>query len=373
MIKRYINDNIARQLGAGKAIILLGARQVGKSTVLREQFKGKNDVYWASGDEPDVRELFRDATSTRLRQFFSTYKYVILDEAQWIPDIGRKLKLFTDFIPEIQVIATGSSAFELANDVNEPLTGRKYEHHLLPLSYGEMVQHHNLIEERRSLPHRLIYGYYPEVVTNVGNEKHTLKLLSESYLYKDVLMVDHIKKSDKIVTLLKALAYQVGSQVSNNELSRLVGIDSKTIERYLVALEQSYVIFRLSSYCGNLRSELKNSKKIFFYDNGIRNALITDFRIPEIRNDLGLLWENFLIAERFKKIHREDLWLQRYFWRTKEQREVDYLEVMDGQISAYEFKWNPKPNQRVTRQFTNAYPDAKVTIVSKDNYEDFIM
>jgi uncharacterized protein len=373
MIHRSLADKIEVRVGKGKAIILIGARQIGKSTMLRSMFQNRNDVAWISGDEPDVVELFDGATSTRLKQYFGSNKILIIDEAQYIPNVGRKLKLFTDFVPDIQIIATGSSAFELMNSVNEPLTGRKWEYQMFPLSFKEMVDHHGLLEEQRSMMHRLIYGYYPEVVTSVGQEREVLKQLTDSYLYKDLLMLDQIKKSDKIVKLLQALAYQVGSQVSYNELSRLVGIDNKTVEKYIDALEKAFVIYRLSSYTRNLRNELKNTRKIYFYDNGVRNALIADFRIPEMRTDVGQLWENFLISERMKKIHRDGTWMNRFMWRTKDQNEIDYLEEYDGKLYAFEFKWSDKVKVKIPKQFSNAYPETEVQIISKENYVDFLL
>lgn len=373
MIHRSVADKIEVRVGKGKAIILLGARQIGKSTMLRSMFQNRDDVAWISGDEPDVVELFDGATSTRLKQYFGSNKILIIDEAQYIPNVGRKLKLFTDFVPDIQIIATGSSAFELMNSVNEPLTGRKWEYQMFPLSFKEMVDHHGLLEEQRSMMHRLIYGYYPEVVTSVGQEREVLKQLTDSYLYKDLLMLDQIKKSDKIVKLLQALAYQVGSQVSYNELSRLVGIDNKTVEKYIDALEKAFVIYRLSSYTRNLRNELKNTRKIYFYDNGVRNALIADFRIPEMRTDVEQLWENFLISERMKKIHRDGTWMNRFMWRTKDQNEIDYLEEYDGKLYAFEFKWSDKAKVKITKQFSNAYPETDVQIISRENYMDFLL
>ena len=373
MIHRSVADKIEARVGTGKAIILLGARQIGKSTMLRSMFQNRDDVAWISGDEPDVVELFDGATSTRLKQYFGSNKILIIDEAQYIPNVGRKLKLFTDFVPDIQIIATGSSAFELMNSVNEPLTGRKWEYQMFPLSFKEMVDHHGLLEEQRSMMHRLIYGYYPEVVTSVGQEREVLKQLTDSYLYKDLLMLDQIKKSDKIVKLLQALAYQVGSQVSYNELSRLLGIDNKTVEKYIDALEKAFVIYRLSSYNRNLRNELKNTRKIYFYDNGVRNALIADFRIPEMRTDVGQLWENFLISERMKKIHRDGTWMNRFMWRTKDQNEIDYLEEYDGKLYAFEFKWSDKAKVKIPKQFTNAYPETEVQIISRENYIDFLL
>ena len=251
---------------------------------------------------------------------------MVIDEAQRIEDIGLRLKLITDQINDVQLIATGSSSFDLANKINEPLTGRKWEYKIYPISFKEMVNHHGLLEEKRMLPHRLIYGYYPEIVNNPGEEKEILKQLSDSYLYKDILMWEQIKKPDKLLKLLQALAFQVGSQVSYNELAQTCGMDSKTVEKYIILLEQTFIIFRLGSFSRNLRNELKNSKKIFFYDNGIRNALIANFSPAETRTDIGALWENFLISERVKALHYSNKWSNYWYWRTKEQKEIDRSE-----------------------------------------------
>ena len=258
-----------------------------------------------------------------MKYIFGNKKYVVIDEAQQIKDIGSKLKLITDELPEIQLIATGSSSFDLANRVNEPLTGRKWEYKMYPVSFAEMVMHHGLLEEKRLIPHRLVYGYYPDVVNNPGDEKEILKQLSDSYLYKDILMWEHIKKPDKLLKLLQAIAFQIGNQVSYSELGQICGIDSKTVEKYIVLLEQCFVIFRLGSFSRNLRNELKSSRKIYFYDNGIRNAIIADFSLAENRHDIGALWENYIISERHKKIEYDLLWRHSWFWRTSDQKEID--------------------------------------------------
>jgi predicted AAA+ superfamily ATPase len=283
------------------------------------------------------------------------------------------LKLIADSDSDVQVIATGSSAFELANKVNEPLTGRKWEYQMFPLSFGEMVAHHGKLKEMRMLPRRIIYGYYPEVVTNDGNEVEILKLLTDAYLYKDILSLESIKHPDKLQTLLRALAYQVGSQVSYNELSQMCSMDSKTVERYINLLEQCYIIFRLPSYSRNLRHELKSSRKIYFYDNGIRNALIADYRAPEVRQDIGALWENFVIAERMKSNEYYHRWVNRYFWRTKQQQEIDYLEESGGKLRAYEMKWNPRAKASITKTFTEAYPNTEFQVITPENIADFLL
>lgn len=373
MIERLLYKTIENKLFVGKVIILTGARQVGKTTLLKHLLRQKEGVLWLNGDELQVQNLFANASADRLLSEFSNSKIVILDEAQRIENIGLRLKLIADSDSEVQVIATGSSAFELANKVNEPLTGRKWEYQMFPLSFGEMVAHHGKLKEMRMLPRRIIYGYYPEVVTNDGNEVEILKLLTDAYLYKDILSWESIKHPDKLQTLLRALAYQVGLQVSYNELSQMCSMDSKTVERYINLLEQCYIIFRLPSFARNLRHELKSSRKIYFYDNGIRNALIADYRAPEVRQDIGALWENFVIAERMKSNEYYHRWVNRYFWRTKQQQEIDYLEELEGKLHAYEMKWNPRAKASITKTFTEAYPNSEFRVITPHNIEDFLL
>jgi len=373
MIYRQLESNIKTKLNTGKAIILLGARQVGKTTLLKNLFQDKNDVLWLNADEEDVRNLFDQASSTRLKAIFGNAKVIVVDEAQRIPNVGLRFKLITDEIPDVQLVASGSSAFELANNLNEPLTGRKWEFQMYPISFSEMVKHHGMLAENRMIPHRLLYGYYPEIVNNPGNEISFLKQLTDSFLYKDILMLEKIKKSETIITLLKALAYQIGNQVSSNELAQICKIDSKTIDKYLSLLEKSFIIFRLNSFSRNIRNELKKSKKIYFYDLGIRNALINNFSQIENRQDLGALWENFLIAERLKQNQYLKKWRNTYFWRNTEQNEIDYIEEYNDQLYAYEFKWNPNAKARSTKSFIKGYPDAQVKVIHKDNFEEFLL
>ena len=373
MIERILYKNIEDKLFKGKIIVLAGARQVGKTTLLKQILRKKEDVLWLNGDEMQTQNLFNNASADRLLSEFGGSKIVILDEAQRIENIGLRLKLIADADSDIQVIATGSSAFELANKVNEPLAGRKWEYQMFPLSFGEMVSHHGKLKEMRMLPRRIIYGYYPEVVTNEGDEVEILKLLTDAYLYKDILSWENIKHPDKLQTLLRTLAYQVGSQVSFNELSQMCSLDSKTVERYITLLEQCYIIFRLPSYSRNLRHELKASRKIYFYDNGIRNALIADYNAPETRQDIGALWENFVISERMKCNEYYRRWVNRYFWRTTQQQEIDYLEEGGGKLHAYEIKWNPRKKATVTKTFTSAYPDTDFKVITPDNIAEFLL
>lgn len=374
MIQRTLQEKIASVLNGKKAVTIMGARQVGKSTLLKMMLSDRTDVMWFNGDEYDVKELFSDITSTRLRNIIADHRIVVIDEAQRIQDIGLKIKLITDNIPDVQVIATGSSSFKLASKTNEPLTSRKREYKMFPLTFGEMVNHTNLLEELRMIPHRMVYGYYPEVVELVGEERAVLKELSESYLYRDILSFDKIMKSEKLVKLLQALAYQIGSQVSYNEIGQTVGLDSKTVERYIDILEKTYIIFRLKSYARNLRNELKASRKIYFWDLGIRNAVIGNYSQVESRTDVGNLWENFVIAERLKKNHYDGSYAQSWFWRTQQQKEIDYLEEADGEIKAFEIKWNErKTHTKCPVIFTKAYPNTDYKVITPKNIESILL
>ncbi len=373
MIKRELEKQIEQYLFRGKAIILFGPRQSGKTTLLEAILARRKEIFLTlNGDESDIRELLSNTTSTRLRSIVANNKIVFIDEAQRIPEIGLTLKLFTDQLKDIQVIASGSSAFELADKTNEPLTGRKFEFQLFPLSFAEMVKHHGLINEKRLLEHRLIFGYYPEIVTSIGMERKLLKLLTESYLYKDLLMLEQIKKPALLDKLLKALALQLGNEVSNNELAQLTGADSGTIEKYLDLLEKVFVIFRLPAFSGNVRNEIKKGKKIYFFDNGIRNAVIGNFNQLHSRTDVGALWENYLISERKKYLYYNEIDRLNYFWRTTQQQEIDYIEDTGEKLLAFEIKWNPKAKAKFPATFLKAYPNNEVQIITPHNYEDFL-
>ena len=374
MIHRILEEQITSLLSNGKAIIIMGARQVGKSTLLETIFRHRDSVLWMTGDDLDIQELFSQMTSTRLKALLGNTKTLIIDEAQRIPDIGLRLKLITDQIKGVQVVATGSSSFELASKVNESMAGRKREFRMFPMSFSEMVSHTNLLEELRLIPHRLVFGYYPEVVSNPGHESVILKELSDSFLYKDILSLENINKPEKIVRLLKALAFQIGSQVSYNEIGKLVGLDTKTVERYIDILEKAYIIFRLGTFSRNLRNELKASRKIYFWDLGIRNYLIGNLSQVENRTDVGALWENYVITERLKRNYYLGSIAQYWFWRTIQQKEIDYLEEENGQLHAYEFKWNDKKsNVRIPESFAKTYPDASFQVITPKNVDEFLL
>jgi len=374
MIARAIEDSIRKEINAGrKAVVLFGARQVGKTTLLRSLFPNDDGVLWLNGDESNTRVLLTAQSVEQLRAIIGKHNMIVIDEAQRIPDIGIVLKLIIDNIPQVRVVATGSSSLDLANRAAEPLTGRKRQFTLFPISFSEMVAHHGLFSELNLITHRLIYGYYPDIVNSPGEERLLLQELSDSYLYKDILALDKIKKSEQLTRLLRALAFQIGSQVSYTELGQLCGLDNKTVEKYISVLEQTFVIFRLGSYSRNLRNELKKSRKIYFADNGIRNALIADFRPVELRDDVGKLWENFIISERFKRNKYAESYSNPWFWRIQTQQEIDYVEEQDGHLSAFEFKWNPDSKTKCPKAFLAVYPDSSFSVIHKGNIADFLL
>lgn len=373
MVNRLITSTIKQKFFRGKAIVVVGPRQVGKTTLLKmlaNEYDRKVLVW--NCDEPDVRRKLTDPTSTMLGNETAGYDIVFIDEAQRVQNIGITLKLLIDNYPGKQVVVTGSSAIEHSNSINEPLTGRKYEYVLFPFSVEELVKENGIQEERRLLERRLIYGAYPEVVNNPGEERETLTNLVSSYLYKDIFAFQDVRKPEIIEQLLQALALQVGSEVSFNELGRLLGLNSVTVQRYIDLLEKSYVIFHLRSFSRNVRSELKKSRKIYFCDNGVRNALIGDYKPLALRTDTGALWENYLISERMKHNAYNAFYGKSYFWRTQQQQEVDYIEDYDGVLHAYEFKWSGTKQPRLTDTFMKNYPDHTFKVVNRDNYLDFI-
>jgi len=374
MILREIASSIEKKLGDHKALILLGPRQAGKSTLLQQLApRFKTPVLWWNGDDADIRVMLADPTAGRLKSLVGKARTLIIDEAQRIENIGLCIKLIVDNIKNLKVIATGSSAFELSNRVNEPLTGRKWEYHLYPFSYGEMAAHQGQREERRLLQQRLVYGYYPEVVLNPGEEEERLKELASSYLFKDILTWERIQKPDKMERLVQALAFQVGNEVSYHELGQLAGLDNETTEKYISLLEKAFIVFRLGALSRNLRNELKKSRKIYFYDNGLRNAVINQFSPAGLRQDIGALWENFMISERMKMLAYQRRHYNRYFWRTHAQQEIDYVEERNDQLTAYEFKWNSKAKVKFPKTFLNAYPGVQTFVLTPDNFESLLL
>ncbi len=374
MITRQILPLIQQDLFQGKAIILTGPRQVGKTTLLTElAAQVQRPTLWLNCDEPDDRADLDTVNSSQLRALVGNNELIFIDEAQRVPSIGLTLKLMVDQLPNVQVVATGSSALELAGGINEPLTGRKFEYRLLPFSTAELVAHTSQREEQRLLTQRLIYGFYPEIVLNPANADRRLAELADSYLYKDILRLQDIRKPAVLQKLLVALALQVGSEVSFYELSQTVGTDPATVERYLGLLEQAFVVFQVGALSRNLRNELKKSKKVFFYDNGIRNALIKNVNPLSLRADVGALWENFMIAERVKANLYAGKRPAYYFWRTTQQQEIDWLEEDAGQIRALAFKWNLNAKVRFPALFRQAYPNTETAVISPENYIEWLV
>lgn len=368
-IVRQIQPRIEADFFKGKIVVLLGARQVGKSTLIRElPACSQMNTLWLDGENADVHQLLQSPTSERLKQITGSNKIVVIDEAQKIDNIGSILKLFADYCKEVQVIASGSSAFELRNALNEPLTGRKFEYTLYPISFMEMVEHSNLIHELRQLPQRLVYGCYPEIITHPEEAERLLRFLSDSYLYKDILLFKGLKKPEKMLELLKLLAWQLGSEVNYNELSKTLKIDNQTVESYIHMLVQSFVLYKLPAYHTNQRSELKKSKKIYFNDLGIRNALINDFRPIETRNDAGALFENFIINELRKQNEYDRIYGNFYFWRNVDQREIDLIIEKNNELQTFEIKWNPTKKTHLTRSFINIYGETEFSLINRENF-----
>ena len=373
MFKRELYQTIQNRCNKGKAIIVLGARQVGKTTLLKQIIQGKQAVQYLNCDEPQVVDSLTNSNLRELQQLVGDSKFIVIDEAQKVNNIGLTLKLIVDNMPDVQVIATGSSVFELRNKLNEPLTGRKFEYQMFPVSTNEILQTEGYLEVKRLLETRLVYGSYPDVLSNLGDAQNLLLSLSDSYLYKDILTFDNLRKPDLLNKLLQALAFQVGSEVSYNELAQTIGTDSKTVEKYIELLEKCFIIFRLNGLSRNLRNELKKTKKIYFYDNGVRNAVIQQFAPISLRNDMGQLWENFFISERIKRNHYMGHHCNIYFWRTKSQQEIDYIEESDGMISAFEMKWNrSKISTRFPESFLNAYEIKETAVITPDNYLNWL-
>ncbi len=372
MIKRQLEDVIKKRIDSGKAIILLGPRQTGKTTLLTKIASETGDYLLLDCDEMLVREKLEDANIENLKQLVGKYRLVFIDEAQRVKNIGLTLKIITDRIKNVQLFVSGSSALELANEINEPLTGRKWEYLLLPISWQEFYIHFGYLKAQQQLEQRLIYGMYPDVINHTGDEETVLKQLSNSYLYKDLLAIKSVRKPELLPRLLKALALQLGNEVSTNELSNLLKVSKDTIASYIDLLEKAFIIFRLEPFSRNLRNEISTNRKIYFYDNGIRNALISNYNPLSMRQDTGALWENFLINERKKYLLNNQISANSYFWRTTQQQEIDYIEEKDGKIFAYEFKWNARRKVNISKTFIQAY-NPEMNIINNENFENFVM
>lgn len=370
MIKRALFQKLNEKFNKGKAIVLLGPRQVGKTTLINTCLEGKYFLF-LNGDDPEIRNLLENTGVSKLRLIIGKNTLIFIDEAQRIKDIGLIAKMIIDQFKEVQLIVSGSSALEINQSTQEPLTGRKYEYQLFPISWEEFENHVGYLEANTQLEERLIYGMYPDVLNNRSEAGEILKQLTTSYLYKDVLSITGIKKPELLDKLLKALALQIGSEVSYNELANLLQIDKTTVSKYIDLLEKAYIVFRLNSYSRNQRNEIKNNRKIYFYDNGIRNMIINNLNPLELRTDKGALWENFLISERIKLQQYNQLYTNNYFWRTVQKQEIDFVEETNGQVTAYEFKWNSKGKAKIPALFLNQY-NANGKIIEKENFREFV-
>lgn len=371
MILRTLQSIIEANFFKGKAIILLGPRQTGKTTLVQKILKN-HEYLFLNADDLIVRNQLNEPDSYKIQQVIGNYNIVFIDEVQRLAEPGYTMKLITDQFKHVQLIASGSSALEISNKTNEPLTGRKWEYHLYPISWEELEQNIGFIEAEKQLAHRLIFGMYPEVINNAGNEHKVLKELTTSYLYKDILGFVNIRKPDLLERLLQSLALQMGHEVSYNELAKLLQVDKTTIMSYIDLLEKSFIIFRLRSFSRNVRNEIKNNRKIYFWDNGIRNMIIANLNSVELRQDRVQLWENFLVTERMKMLDYHSIIANSYFWRTTQQQEIDYIEEKDGVIKGFEFKWKNETKVKTPEVFLKNY-NTNVKLINRDNFRDFLI
>lgn len=377
MIKRVLTTKIAERIGRGKAIILIGARQVGKSTTFSElMHELKTPVLSLNCDDPAVLEALTNVSASELDRLVGNNKVIMIDEGQRLNDIGMLVKRIVDNYSDVQVLVTGSSSLDLRNQLNEPMTGRKYEFTMYPVSTEELYNTEGYMRAKQLLDFRLIYGSYPDVLMHPSEARELIMGLSDSYLYKDIIELDSVRKSELLRKLLIALALQVGSEVSYNEVAKTIGSDSRTVERYIDLLEKCFVIYRLYGLNRNMRNELKKTKKVLFYDNGIRNAILNNFAPTNLRTDMGALWENFFIMERIKMNAYNGRYANYYyyFWRTTDQKEIDFIEESDGAFTIFEMKWNPrKGNVKFPKAFLENYNCTASHVVTPENYMDLLL
>jgi len=369
MFSRVIENKIRQKIGSGKAIVIVGARQVGKTTLIKNILENKNYLF-LDADDPTTRSLLSNPNTEQIRSLLGSYKTVFLDEAQRISGIGLTLKIITDQFKDVQLFVSGSSSFDLGNALNEPLTGRKWEYELFPIAWEEYENNIGFLKSEQQIENRLLYGFYPEVLNNQGSEKDVLKNLVNSYLYRDILAFSDIRHPEVLEKLLQALALQIGSEVNYNELAQTVGVNRLTVQSYIEILEKGYIVFRIRSFNRNVRNEIKQNRKIYFYDNGVRNMIIGNFDPLDLRQDKGALWENFLVSERVKLNNYNDTFARMYFWRTTQQQEIDFVEEKNAKIYGYEFKWNNKKIKPPTT-FTSNY-DAEVKLICRENFREFV-
>lgn len=372
-IARHIKPQLNKWYFKDKALLLIGPRQVGKTTLLKQIANEQDaEAIWLDADLPDVREQLNNPTLAQIKATIGSYKFVIIDEVQRLSNPGLLLKIMVDNFSDVQFIATGSSSLEISETIFEPLTGRHILFNLYPFSLYELYPTKSPFQIEQTMDFHMVYGMYPEITQKQDVAETLLQNLAEQYLYKDVLIWKDIRKPELLDKLLKLLAYQIGSEVNNHELANALNVQSETIESYIDLLEKSFVIYRLKSYSTNERKEVSKMSKIYFWDNGIRNAVLGNFNPLANRNDHGQLWENFITSERLKHLHYTNSKAKSYFWRNYNQSEVDYVEIENEQLTAYEMKWNTTKNHKVTRAFTNMYPDAQTEIITPKSFVGFV-
>ena len=375
MIDRIYDIQIAKKITSGKVVVIYGPRRVGKTTLINKFLKSyKGRYYLGTGEDRLLREVLESSDVKRISSTFQNYDLVAIDEAQHVHDIGLALKIMVDQLPDLKVLVSGSSSFHLSNKLGEPLTGRQRIMVLFPIAYMELANSYGNMHALSSLEELMIFGSYPEVITsgNISEKIEYLMTLSNSYLFRDILELENIRNSSKLADLLKLIAFQIGHEVSLNELSNALGIAKQTVERYLDLLEKSFIVKKISGFSRNLRKEVTKTARYYFWDNGIRNTLINNFNPLDSRNDAGMLWENFLAIERLKKQAYQPFYSNNYFWRTYDRQEIDWVEEREGQLYGYEFKWGKK-KAKIPKAWDCAYPEAEFNIINKENFPEFIV
>ncbi|MBC7450940.1 MAG: ATP-binding protein [Cytophagales bacterium] len=375
IIQRFVGDQISKRIGQNKVLLLFGTRRVGKTHLLKSIEKTyKYSFLHLNAEDTDTALLLENRSVANYKRLLGDIKLLVIDEAQVIPDIGKILKLMIDEFEGLTIIATGSSAFDLSNQTGEPLTGRSYTYILYPIAQAELSVNQNSLQIKQNLEDRLIFGSYPEIFSFETSEEKVeyLKNLVNTYLLKDILMFEQVQNSSKVMDLLKLIAHQVGSEVSLHELGKQLGMSKNTVERYLDLLTKVQILFKLGGYSSNLRKEITKSSKWYFFDNGIRNAILNDFRLPAIRQDIGLLWENYCMYERIKLNKYSNIDAEYFFWRTYDQQEIDMIEKKGPTIQAFEFKYG-KRSEKIPGFFKKSYPNADFSVINKENYLNFIL
>lgn len=373
MIARVLEEEIQKRFFSGKAIVITGPRQAGKTTLIENLIKSANqETIYFNGDDPVLSRMLNRPNTEQIRNLIGKNKIIFIDEAQKIPEIGITAKIIVDQFKEVQLILSGSSSFDLMEKTQEPLTGRKWSFNLWPVNWQEWQEYSGYVKAEQDLENRLVYGFYPDVLIHPEDQQIILKELVSSYLYKDVLNYARIKKPQVLQNLVHALALQVGSEVSFPEIASLIGIDQKTVRNYIDVLEKAFILFSLHAYSTNQRDEIKTNRKIYFYDNGVRNVVAGLLQPLALRTDIGILWENFLISERIKFLSYHGMMAGQYFWRTKQQQEIDYVEIINGQVFGYEFKWNQKRTARFPSTFTSKYQSVN-SVINRENFRNFLL